>query len=135
MKIFGREPAVILAFAAALIAFVSTWVFTFTPEQQALMNGVLVAVAGLVTAWRVSAEKALPFILGLAQAVIALLLGFKVHMDPDQQATIMSVLATLLGIFVRTQVVAPVAPPLVQIQPAPANPGVVIQRQGGGGLT
>jgi len=124
-----REPIVALAAFAALVQFVSTYLFPLSAEQQSLINAAAVAVVGTVAAFLVSTEKGLPFLVGLAQAIIALILGFKVHMTPDGQAAIMGLVTTFVGLFVRTQVSVPTPMPAVVTTSTP-----LIQSQAGGTL-
>jgi nicotinamide riboside transporter PnuC len=125
-----REPAVALAAFAALIQFLATYFFDWTTEQQGLINGLAVVVVGALTAWAVSAEKGFAFMAGVAQAVISLALGFGASITADQQTAIMAVVTTLVGLFVRTQVVAPQRD-VVSGEPATR---VTIQSQTGGSL-
>lgn len=125
-----REPVVALAAFAALVQFVSTYLFALTDEQQSLINAAAVAVVGTVAAFLVSTEKGLPFLVGLAQAIISLALGFKAHLSPDGQAAIMGLVTTFVGLFVRTQVSVPT--PI----PAPVTTSTpLIRSQAGGTLT
>lgn len=110
MLIFGREPVKVLAFLSAGITLLSVLVTHWSDEQQAAVNGVIAVVIGLVGAWMVSAEKALPFITGLVQAVLTCALAFGAHIDANTNATIMSFVAALMGMWLRTQVLAPVGP-------------------------
>jgi hypothetical protein len=81
MKIFGREPAVLLA---ALVAVATAVV---------LRDGALYAA-----------------ILNAAQAGMALFVGFGLDWSADKQALVMASVGALLAVFgVRPQVQAPVA--------------------------
>lgn len=110
MKIFGREPALILALVAAAVALFSATVFDLSIEQQGVLNAVAVAVIGLATAFAVARDKLAPAILGLVQAVLALALAFGLAISPETQGAAMAFVAALVGAFVRTQVAAPVGP-------------------------
>lgn len=125
-----REPAIALAAFAALVQFLATYFFDWTTEQQGLINGAAVVIVGALTAWAVSAEKGLAFMAGVAQAVISLALGFGATITADQQTAIMAVVTTVVGLFVRTQVVAP-QPDVVNGTPAQRT---TIQSQTGGNL-
>lgn len=108
MKIFGREPAMILGLIAAAIQLLSATLLPLTVEQQGVLNAVAVAVIGLVTAAAVSAERAAPAVLGLVQAVLACALAFGLAVSPETQGAVMAFVTALVSAFVRTQVVAPV---------------------------
>jgi hypothetical protein len=107
VKIFGREPALILGLIAAAVQLFSAVVLPLTPEQQGVLNALAVATIGFATAWAVSAEKAAPAILGLAQAVLACALAFGLHLEPTTQSAVMAFATALVSAFVRTQVTAP----------------------------
>lgn len=107
MKIFGREPALILAFIAALVQVVSTFIVVLTPDQQALLNATAVALAGLITAAMVH-DGVQAGVLGCIQAVLSLAVGFGLHWDPTRQSVVMGVAAALIALWVRDRVTAPV---------------------------
>lgn len=108
MKIFGREPSLILGLIAAAIQLLSAVALPLSVEQQGVLNAVAVAVIGLVTAAAVSAEKAAPAVVGLVQAVLACALAFGLALSPEVQGAVMAFVTAALSAFVRTQVVAPV---------------------------
>lgn len=108
VKPFSREPALVLAAFAALVQFLSIFFFNLTDAQQGLVNGVAVAVAGFIAAWKVSADKALPAIAGIVQALLSLAVGFGAHIGADQQVVVMTFVSALVALFVRQNVVAPV---------------------------
>lgn len=110
MKIFGREPALILAFIAAAVQLVSSFVFPLTDGQQGAVNAIAIGVAGLVTAIAVKSDQLAPAILGVVQAALALGLAFGWDLAPEQQSVVMAFAAAGVAMFVRTQVVAPEAP-------------------------
>lgn len=106
--VFGREPAQITGLIASAITLLSSTLAPLTDTQQGVLNAVVVAILGLVTASQVSAEKAAPAIAGLVQAVLACALAFGAHLTQDQQGAIMAFVAAAVGFWLRTQVVAPV---------------------------
>lgn len=110
MKIFGREPAVILAFIAAALKLAAAFGLKVSDDQQGVINTVLsclVAVALVVVLHQGSLYAAL---VNLAQAGMALFLAFGLDLSGERQALIMASLAALLAVFgVRPQVQAPVA--------------------------
>jgi hypothetical protein len=108
VKIFGREPALILGLLAAAVQLFSATVLPLTVDQQGVLNAVAVAVLGFATAAAVSAEKAAPAVLGVVQAVLACALAFGLALDPAVQGAVMAFTTALVSAFVRTQVVAPV---------------------------
>lgn len=107
-KVFGREPALFLSSVAVLLQFLSQFLFHFTPAQQGAVNVGVSAVVGLVVTWKVARGSLVPAVLGFGQAALALLLAYGVHLDANQQSTIMAVVAMGVGWYTRTQVTAPV---------------------------
>lgn len=108
MKIFGREPSLILGLIASAIQLFSAIVLPLTIEQQGVLNAVAVAVIGVVTAVAVSTDKAAPAVLGFVQAVLACALAFGLALSPEVQGAVMAFTTALVSAFVRTQVSAPV---------------------------
>jgi hypothetical protein len=113
MKLFGREPALLLGLVAAAIQLFSATVLNLTVEQQGVLNAVAVAIIGVVTAVAVRSDKAAPAVLGLVQAVLACALAFGLAIAPETQGAVMAFVTALVSAFVRTQVVAPV--PAVEV--------------------
>ena len=109
MRLFGREPAVVLGLVAALVQLLSATLFDWTVDQQGVINAVAVALAGFLTAWAVSAEAGFAALAGLVKAVIALALAFGLALSPDLQSSLMVVVSAIGAFWVRTQVVAPEA--------------------------
>jgi len=103
-----REPAMFLALLAALLQVVSASVFPLSDEQQGVLNAAFAVLFGAITAAMVGMDKLLPLLGGVFQAVISVGTAFGLEMDPTLQSAIMAVIAAAVGMFVRTQVVAPV---------------------------
>lgn len=122
--IFGREPAVLWAAIAAVLQGASL-LFGFDPQVQGLVNAALVALAGFATAAMVSVDAALPALVGLIKAVLALVIGFGIQIPDTTQVAIMAVVTGVAAFWVRGQVVATV--PAVASRPvgahAPFRPG------------
>lgn len=115
-KIFGREPVLWLSLVAIAVKVISAFLVHVSTDQQAVINAAAAAVAGLLVAFSTH-DGVSGAILGLVQAMIALGVGFGLRWTPDQQAMVMSLAATIVAMFVRTQVTAPVPAAAV---PAPA---------------
>lgn len=112
----SRDPVFYTNLVAAIVMFISGFLINLTADQQAVLNGVALAVAGLVSAWKVS-DGQLALVVNLFKALIALGLGFGLHLTPEQQATLI-ILVQAVGVgFIRTQVGAPVPPPASTAQP------------------
>lgn len=107
----SREPAVWLSLFATALRLGSAFLLHFTDEQQALLNAVATAVAGVAVAFLVRRDGQVAAILGIAQALLALAVGFGLNVSAEMQAVIMSLVGTAVAAFVRTQVTAK-APPV-----------------------
>jgi len=108
MKIFGREPALVLAFISSMIAVISALIFPLTDEQQGVLNAVVVALFGFITAALLAKEKLVPAIVGLIKAVIAVAISFGLHLTPETQGLVLTLVATAAALWYRPQVVASV---------------------------
>ncbi|WP_399559156.1 hypothetical protein OH809_45150 (plasmid) [Streptomyces sp. NBC_00873] len=108
MKIFGREPAVLLSLIAVLVKLVAAFGVEVSGEQQAVINAVAAAAVGVALA--VLANDGLgAALLGFIQAALALAVGFGLDWSAEQQAVALSVAAGVVAMWDRTQVTAPVA--------------------------
>lgn len=106
--IAGREPALLGTLIGIAIKLFGTWL-DLGVGQQAVLNGATAAGIGLLVAITTHDGQSAA-ILGLAQALIALVIGFGLNVDPDTQAMVMSALALVIGMYERTQVTAPEPP-------------------------
>lgn len=118
MKIFGREPALILAFIAALIQVVSSFVLPLTTEQQSLLNGAAAALMGMITAVIVH-DGVQAAVLGFIQGVLSVAVGFGLDVDPTKQSMIMALIAAALALWVRDRVTAPIPASAVSVVRTP----------------
>lgn len=109
MKIFGREPAAILAVLYSVIAVLGAFVFHLTIDQQSLLNAGAAASLGLVLAAMAHSDGLLAAVVGFAKAVMAIALGFGLHASPENQAIIMLAVSNIAAFFiVRPNITAPV---------------------------
>lgn len=108
MTVFKREPAFWLNGFAVTISWLSTWLLHLSVEQQAVLNAVAVALMGLIIAF-MTGDGQVAGIAGLIKAVIALGIGFGLHLSDAQQSTFMSFVIFISTMFIRTQVTAPTA--------------------------
>jgi hypothetical protein len=107
---FGRDPALYLTLVATAVRLAAAFFIDLSGEQQAVLNAAATAVAGLLVAVIVRHDGQVAAILGVAQALLALAVGFGLDLSAENQAVIMSFVGALAAAFIRTQVVAPVAP-------------------------
>lgn len=106
----GREPALLAAAIGTGLKLAGAFIVDLGAPQQAVLNAVVAAALGTLVA--ITTRDGLSAaLLGLTQALIALAIGFGLHVDPDMQALIMSFVGTIIAMFIRTQVTAPVPPP------------------------
>ena len=108
--IFGREPASIAALIKAAIAFVALTLLPLNDNQQMALNAFAAAALGIVVAWQVAAEKALPFIVGLVEAGLYVAINFGFHISADAQAALLILVGAVVAVITRDRVVAPVDP-------------------------
>lgn len=106
----GREPALLITLAGIAIKLIGAFFIDFNQAQQSSCNALVAAGVGLAIAYN-TRDGLSAAVLGIAQALLALALGFGVHMPAETQALVMSFVATAIGMFERTQVIAPVGPP------------------------
>lgn len=110
MKVFGREPVAILAFVAVTLKLGAAYGWDVSAEQQALVMAVLSCVVAIVEALVLKTGAVYAAIVNLAQAGLALFLGFGLSMSAEQQALWMLVVEGAVALVaVRPQVTAPIA--------------------------
>jgi hypothetical protein len=100
-----------------------------TPDQTGTIMAAVVAASGGATALTVSGEKAAPLAAGLLKAVIALGLALHFSFSPSAQAGVMVFIEAGVAWYLRTQVVAAVAPLPAKTLPVaqyPATPTPVV---------
>lgn len=106
-KVVGRDPVFVVQSVVALVLALTLFL-NLNPTVQGLVTAVVVTLGGVVSAWLVAAEKALPLLEGLAKAVLALIAGLGVDIPANVQAGVFAVLAVVTAYWMRGQVVAPV---------------------------
>lgn len=109
MRIFGREPALLLGFAAAALKLLAAFGLDVSATQQTLINAVLAAVVGVWIAIVARDGAVGAAIMQLAQSGVALFVGFGLDWSAEKQGLVMATIAAFLALWERTQVTAPVA--------------------------
>lgn len=104
-KILGREPAVFFALVAGILLALIKFI-PFTPEVSGALNAAVLAAAGFATAATVAADKVLPALVGLVQAVFAVFLAYGSPVPESTQTGILALIAAAGAFFVRQNVVA-----------------------------
>lgn len=110
VRIFGREPSVILGAIAVAVQFFSAFIINVSQDTQTLINVLAAAAVGFAVAYMVHAEGTFAAFTGLAQAAMALAMNLGLHWSGDKQAAFMAGI-TVLGQWwlVRDRVTAPVS--------------------------
>lgn len=104
MKIFGREPTLILQAVSALLSiFVAVGMPGLTAEQAALVVAAISAVFGVVNALAVKPVAPAAFI-GLVGAVAALVTGYGLEVSQELVGAISASVVTILALLTRVQV-------------------------------
>lgn len=107
--LFGREPAMLAEVAASALVVLNLLLLPgLDPVLQTLINAVLTAGASLYIAVKVRSDSLLPLLVGLFKAGLALVVGLGVPLDNASQAALLAFVGLVAGMFVRSQVSAPV---------------------------
>lgn len=109
MKILNREPAALLGALAAVFQLVVGFGFDVSPELQAILTAVVVAVFGLYTAVKVG-DGLHAALLTLVQAGLSLFVYYGLDWSAERQATVLGAISVLLGMWIRDRVTAPIGP-------------------------
>jgi hypothetical protein len=121
MKIFGREPVVILAAIAVFLKLLAAYGVGVTETQQTLINTALACAVAIASAIVLKTGAVYAAILQFAQAALALFVGFGLDLSAQQQAGWMSLVAAALAVIEHPAVTAPV--PSVRLeQSSPVKP-------------
>lgn len=124
MKIFGREPTLVLQTVSALLTFVVTFGFDWlSAEQAGLAVAVLAAVFGLINALAVRPVPPALFF-GLVTTGAALLSTYGLDFSQERIGALQMVLVALVTFLTRQQVTP-------EADPAPLAPTPVSSRRPG----
>lgn len=114
-KVFGREPAVIVAAFGAFLQLLVAFGVGVSPLTQSVFTAVVAAVLGVYVAIKVH-DGVYPAVAGLVQAGVALASHFWLHWSAEDQAKNLAlVMVIVAALFVRPAVTAPVGP---EVSPA-----------------
>lgn len=108
MKWFGRDPVWYTNLFAVLVMAVGSFGLHLTADQQGALNALALALAGVIIAVQLRSEGQLAMAVQLMKALVALGLAFGLHLSPDQQFVLVSIVTAVGSGFLRTQVIAPV---------------------------
>ena len=109
MRVFGREPVAILAFIAVTLKLGAAYGWDLSIEQQTYIMASLSAVVALIEAFVLKSGAAFAAIVNLAQAALAMFLGFGLEMPPETQALWLFAVEAVAAFFLRRDVTAPIA--------------------------
>lgn len=118
-----RDPVFLTQLAAAIIAAVSTFLIDLTVDQQGALNALVVFLASVASAWKVS-DGQLAVLVGGFKAVLAVGLSFGLHLSPEQQLVLIVLIQAIGAGYVRTQVGSKLPPP-----PSTATPTVPVTQE------
>ncbi|MFK0222244.1 hypothetical protein ACIQWN_29140 [Streptomyces vinaceus] len=120
MKLFGREPALVLGFIAAIVKLLG-YQFDVSAGTQTAINVVAASVVGVILAVVAKNGAWAAALLQLAQALFALFAGLGLDWSADKQALWMAALAAGLALYERTQITPPL-PGTALEQSSPIKP-------------
>ena len=103
MKIFGREPALIIASISAALSLLVTFQFGLSAEQAGAIVAVISAVFAAATA-AVTRPIAPSAFTGLVAAVAALLAAYGLNVSAETVGATNAVVLAVLGLLARGQV-------------------------------
>lgn len=109
MKVFGREPVLILAFVAVTLKLSAAYGLDITEAQQGALMAFLSLVVAVVEAVVLRTGAAAAAIVNLAQGALALFLAFGLEMPAETQALWMLLVEGAVAIFLRREVTAPIS--------------------------
>ncbi|MYX14369.1 hypothetical protein GTY67_13280 [Streptomyces sp. SID8374] len=108
MRIFGREPVVILGAIAVLLKLLAGYGIQVSETQQTLINTFLACAVAAASAVVLKNGALYAALLQLASAGLALFVGFGLDMTVEQQAGWMAFVSAVLVVIERPAVEAPV---------------------------
>lgn len=108
MKIFGREPVYILAFVAVALKLGSAYGLDVSSEQQGAIMAVLSLLVAVANAIVLRTGAVGAAVINLAQGALALFLAFGLELSAEQQALWMTLIESVVALWIREKVVAPV---------------------------
>lgn len=107
VKIFGREPATVLALFAIVVKLAAAFGWDASTDVQAWVNGAAAAALGIILAI-VAKDGIGAAVIGFAQAALALAVGLGLDWTSEKQAVVLTAVTIVVGMWDRTQVTAPV---------------------------
>lgn len=121
MKIFGREPALILGFIAAAVQSLTAFNVHVSPGVQTAVNAIAAAVVAIISAIVLKNGALGASLMQLAVAGMALVVGLGLDWSTERQGWVMALVAAGIALFTRTQVTPPVPTTRLE-QSSPVKP-------------
>lgn len=119
MKIFGREPVLILGFISIALKLASAYGLNVTEAQQGAIMAFLSLCVAVVSAIVLRTGAVGAAVVNLAHGALALFLAFGLDMPAETQALWMLLVEGAVAIWLRKEVTPPVAEvPIEQRSPA-----------------
>lgn len=105
VKIFGREPSVVIGLIESMLAMALSfgW-FDLSQQTVGLIMAVVVAAFGVYSAY-VTSETLLAAVVGLAKAAAALGAVYGLSLTDNQTGALIALITMSFSLFQRTQVV------------------------------
>lgn len=108
MKLFGREPVVVLGAIAVFLKLLAGYGFNVSETQQTLINTFLAVGVGVISAIVLKNGAVYAALLQFSSAALALFVGFGLDVSTEQQAGWMAFVSAVLAVIERREVTAPV---------------------------
>lgn len=108
-KVFGREPAMWLAFLGAVWQVVSAFGLHFNAQTQSIVTAIIAGVLGLIVAVRVH-DGIVSAVNGLIVAAVSAVSYYAMHWDAQGQAKLVGAVMVVFTFFVVRQNVTPTTP-------------------------
>ncbi|MFD5899048.1 hypothetical protein [Streptomyces sp. NPDC060366] len=109
MKLFGREPVVVLGAVAVFLKLLAGNGVNVSETQQTLINAFLACAVAVASAVVLKNGAVYAALLQFSSAALALFVGFGLDMSTEQQAGWMAFVSAVLAVVERREVTAPVA--------------------------
>lgn len=120
----SREPVAVVQGLLVPLLMAAVLLFHFPDTTVGVVNAALLAIGGFIASVGVSVDAALPLLVGLAKALLAVLLAFGLHVPEVTQVFVLSAISIVVAFFgTRPQVTAKVAPVTSLTRPAAAAGG------------
>ncbi|MFF4791813.1 hypothetical protein ACFY2M_19090 [Streptomyces sp. NPDC001276] len=115
MRVFGREPALIIAAISAGLSLLVTFNFGLSAAQAGAIVAVISAVFAAATAV-ITRPIAPAAFTGLVAAVVALFAAYGFNVSPETVGALNAVVLAVLGLLTRAQVTPanPTAPATIE---------------------